>query len=416
MLIQRYSWFSPLGLLISITATCHAFAAPHVDSAVEVLRQVRAGIVRVDVYILDDKNHMTGTSSGTGFLIDKAGHFVTNSHVIAGAGDRYRIQITLSNGIEQDAFLVARDELSDLAVLEVIRFRPIKDIGKPPQGSFAEDWSLTPLVFANPAAIEPGQDVLAIGFGLGLEGMPSVTRGIVSATDRFAPHPYTSGPEKGKSFILSNLVQTDAAINHGNSGGPLVNFRGEVVGVNTMSPPAEIDPDTVVKLKNDPAALTEYLIGMEPRGINYAISSELVKPIVGRMLFDRKLARAELGVKTVSVSRGQIKALQEEWIILTKGAIVIEVAAGSPAAAVGITSGDVIFQLGQKTIRNSGDLNNALALAYPGEKTTIAFRKNTLKQRQPPSLEEMQKMRPKSLAELAKDPDPDYKNVAITLK
>ncbi len=144
-------------------------------------------------------------SLGSGFVIDKAGHIVTNYHVIEGAKS---VQVSFSNGDNMKARVVGSDPSTDIAVLEVQ----------------AQSRALTPLVWGNSDAAEVGDSVVAIGNPFGYTR--SVTAGIISALNR----PLTAPND----FAIQHAIQTDAALNHGNSGGPLLNARGAVIGVNSQ--------------------------------------------------------------------------------------------------------------------------------------------------------------------------------------
>ena len=197
--------------------------AESADTVAELVRQVRPSIVlirtggtRIDYTRLADRTHIEPESAGTGFVVDAAGYIVTNNHVVLPHLEwpDPAIRVTLPDGHEVPAKLVGRDELSDLAVVKI-------DVS-----------NLRPLDFANDSDVRVGEEVVAIGYGLAfeLEGMPSVTRGVVSALHR------SRSELRGElSVSLGDLVQTDAAINHGNSGGPLLDMRGRVVGINTLT-------------------------------------------------------------------------------------------------------------------------------------------------------------------------------------
>ena len=141
---------------------------------------------------------------GTGIVFDRAGHILTNYHVVNRAE---MIKVSLSNGDVVTAQLFREDPVSDLAIIKI------------------ESDSLTPAVFGDSNGLRVGEDVIAVGHALGLEGGPTVSKGVVSALDRAIAS--SSGRQ------LSGLIQTDAAINEGNSGGPLVNSQGQVVGLNS---------------------------------------------------------------------------------------------------------------------------------------------------------------------------------------
>ncbi|MBM3946670.1 MAG: trypsin-like serine protease, partial [SAR202 cluster bacterium] len=174
-------------------------------STVQLVKLLRPSVVHVQTEMAAGVDFpgraVPQTGVGTGSIIDAQGHIVTNSHVVEGAR---RITVALEDGRAFTARLVGADPFTDLAVIKI------------------DAQGLTPAELGDSDALEVGEDVVAIGFALDLEGGPTVTKGVVSALDR------TVGD-------LDGLIQTDTDINPGNSGGPLVNLRGEVVGVNTLA-------------------------------------------------------------------------------------------------------------------------------------------------------------------------------------
>ncbi|HET6185176.1 MAG TPA: trypsin-like peptidase domain-containing protein [Acetobacteraceae bacterium] len=228
---------------------------------------------------------------GSGFVIDRKGTIVTNFHVVEGASD---IVITFSDGDQAHATLRAADRLADIAILDV---------------RSAE--KLTPVRWANDDDLHVGDPVIAIGNPLGV-GM-SVTSGIVSALNRnIMATPY------------DNYIQTDAPINHGNSGGPLFNLQGEVVGINT----AIISPTTAFS------------------GLGFAIPSRDARFVIGRLEKYGWIKPGYLGVKVQQITPELAEAL---GLRNTDGAIVAAVLAGGPAAEAGLQAGDIVTQYQGRT-------------------------------------------------------------------
>jgi len=293
----------------------------------DVVRDVQPSIVLIRVggtRVNPSKQPMNEpVIAGTGFVVDARGYIATNDHVVAGAPDwpSPALEVHLADGKRVVASLVGRDPASDLAVIKV------------------GTGGLKPLRFAQPAALEVGRDVVAIGFALDQEGMPSVTRGILSATHR-----------ELASFgsVLSGMLQTDAAINPGNSGGPLLTLDAAVVGVNEST------------LERG-------------HGISYAISSRLAEPVVRMLIESGSVRRASVGVAVVTVTRGAADELLHQGMLLSEGALVRTVERGSPVAGVGVAPGDKILQLGEYLIRNVGDLNNALVWLRPGQTVKLTY-------------------------------------------
>ncbi len=244
---------------------------------------------------------------GSGFIISEGGDVVTNHHVVDGAE---RVTVTLSDGKKLRAEIVGSDPLTDIALLKV-----------------ESDAPLSPVRFGASDEMRAGDQVFAIGNPFGLGG--TVTSGIVSATSRNI----NSGP-------FDDFIQTDAAINRGNSGGPLFNADGEVIGVNTsiFSP----DGGSV--------------------GIGFAVPSDLVQTVVADLEDDGTVTRGWLGV--------QIRPMTEEVADVLgydtpKGAVVEAVVEGSPADAAGLQNGDIILSFGETEITELRDLTRAVAETAP---------------------------------------------------
>lgn len=259
-------------------------------------------------------------SQGSGFVFDDNGNIVTNQHVVAGASS---IAVSFWNGTELRATLVGTDPSTDLAVLHVDAPRSL----------------LEPLRFANSSAVDVGDAVLALGSPFGLEG--TITGGIVSALhrDMTAPNNYT----------ITDTIQTDAAINHGNSGGPLLDRSGRVVGVN-----AQIESESG---------------GSD--GVGFAIPSNTVRSIVRQLVATGEVEHAYLGIR-MSQTPG--------------GVAVTEVLPGTPAEKAGLraatgtklvdgqeqpTGGDVVVEFDGDQVTSAVALQSAVDTRRPGEKVSI---------------------------------------------
>jgi serine protease Do len=244
---------------------------------------------------------------GTGFIISETGEIVTNHHVIE---DATTVTITLSDGRILDATVIGSDPLTDIALLQIE----------------AAD-GLPFLSFGSSEAMRAGDEVFAVGNPYGLGG--TVTSGIVSAMSR----DIHSGP-------YDDFIQTDAAINRGNSGGPLFNNAGEVIGVNT----AIFSPDG------------------GSVGIGFAVPSDLVQTIVADLEDDGVITRGWLGV--------QIRPMTDEVASVLgydapRGAVVEMVQEGSPAARAGLENGDIILSFNGKEVEELRDLTRAVAETAP---------------------------------------------------
>jgi putative serine protease PepD len=252
----------------------------------------------------------TNLGAGTGFVITPDGYIVTNNHVIDGAS---RINVAFSNGDEKTAKLVGREAASDLAVLKV-------------DGS-----GLATVELGNSDAVQPGDEVVAIGNALALEGGLSITRGIISGLHR------TVDTDTGSSLV--GLLQTDAAINPGNSGGPLVDADGRVIGINTA-------------IANPASA----------QDVGFAIPISNAQPVIEDLRLGR--AAAFLGVATQTVTPA---IARQQNLGVSAGALVQRVTAGSAAASAGLKEGDVITAIAGKPVAQSSDVQAIVRGHRPGE-------------------------------------------------
>lgn len=278
----------------------------------------------------------TNSGVGTGWIVSDTGDIITNFHVIESSAGRIstNIKVTLSDGAEVPASVVGADARGDLALLNI------------------NMTGLTPLKIGDLNQVVVGQDVVAIGYALDLkrgEG-PSftVTRGIVSAKNR--------GIEESSTIL--GAIQTDAAINHGNSGGPLLNMAGEVIGVNTAIAP-------------DPTSTT----GATAPGIGFAIGADTVKAVYQELKESGKVERGLFGIADFSALRpAQAKTLglsPDVTGVYLQAAT--SVAAGGPAAQGGLRVGDVVTKIGDYAIRNESDLSVAMIRQQPGDKVTVEY-------------------------------------------
>ena len=247
---------------------------------------------------------------GSGFIIDEAGHVITNAHVVA---DAKTVKVRLLDEREFTATVRGTDSQLDVAVLD------LKGAGKLPA-----------VELGSSEATRIGDYVVAIGnpFGLG----DTVTMGIISAKSRAIG----AGP-------YDDFIQTDAAINPGNSGGPLLNISGQVIGINTAINPAG-------------------------QGIGFAIPVDDVKQILSQLLETGRVSRGRLGVSIQSMDEPTAKALGLER---SRGALVAEVAPGGPAAKAGLRASDVITSVNQTAIRDAHELPRVIATYKPGTKVTL---------------------------------------------
>jgi S1-C subfamily serine protease len=253
-------------------------------------------------------------ASGSGFVIDNAGHIVTNDHVVEDA-DRFTVRFG-EKGDPIPAKLVGKDPSSDLAVLDI-------DGSKVPAGT-------KPLQLASSRSLRPGDAAIAIGSPFGLSG--TVTTGIVSALGREIEAP--------NGFSIPGAVQTDAAINPGNSGGPLLDSAGRVIGVNSQ-------------IASQSGSNS---------GVGFAVPSDTVRDVAPKLIKDGKIDRAWIGLAT-----GEQGA--------TPGAVVGTVTNGSPAEKAEIQKGDVITKFDGKAVRNPSDLSLEVLAKRPGDKAQVELKR-----------------------------------------
>ena len=258
-------------------------------------------------------------AKGSGFIIDQNGTIVTNNHVVKNART---VTVTLSDGNTYPAKILGTDPKTDLAVLKVSAGHPLPYVDLGPSSS-----------------VEPGEWVVAMGNPFGLDG--TVTAGIVSALGRdIGDGPY------------DKFIQIDAPINEGNSGGPLFDQKGEVIGVNT----AILSPSG------------------GSVGIGFAIPSDMIKRVVTQLISGGKVVRGYLGVAAQEISPQMAQALGLPTDDPTKdGALVAAISPGSPAEKAGLKPGDVITSVNSQTVTNPGDLASDIANVDPDHKANIVY-------------------------------------------
>src|SRR5947199_4901085 len=262
-----------------------------------------------------------GQSTGTGFLIDRAGTIVTHAHVVGQAGV---VQVRFGDqGRTLDAPVLGRDQSSDLAVLRV-------------------DPSLTgvlhPLSLADSSKVRIGDLAVAIGNPFGLDR--TATAGIVSGLGRHIQAP--------NGFDIDEVIQTDAPINPGNSGGPLLDARGRVIGVNSQIETGGRGGGNV--------------------GIGFAVPSNTVRDVVPRLEQGKPIVRPFLGLTTSPVSQ---RVATQRGLRVGEGAFVEESSAGGPADRAGIRYGDVVTRVGGRRVAGPADVGDAVAGRHPGDDVEV---------------------------------------------
>ena len=279
----------------------------------QIYRRAYRGVVEITVTTSAAASPFGGSGTakaqGSGWVYNSSGNIVTNEHVVDGASS---ISVRFWNGKTYSASVVGTDKSTDLAVIKVD----------------APSSELHPLSVGNSADLQVGNGVVAIGSPFGLE--ETVTSGIVSALHRAIEAP--------NNFTINDSVQTDAAINHGNSGGPLLNAQGQVVGVN-----AQIRSDSG---------------GNE--GVGFAIPSSTVRSIATQLISTGKAEHAYLGV-AIDATASTAK--------------IASVKAATPAAQAGLKAGDVVTAVDGTSIASGDDLTRAIDSHKPGDTVTLKYRR-----------------------------------------
>ena len=258
-----------------------------------------------------------GTAKGSGAIIDTEGHIITNNHVISGA---QQIQVTLANGNMYSATLVGTDTTTDLAVIK---------LDNPPS-------DLKAVKFADSDKLAVGENVMAIGNPLGEQLRWTMTNGIISAINRDMVY-------NGHSMTL---LQTNAAINEGNSGGPLINMYGQVIGITNMK------------------ALST---GVE--GIGFAIPTASIRPIVNALLADGRVS----GRVSIGITVGAVSSAASEYYDLPDGLYISAVAEGSDAEKQGIQSGDMLLAVNGQAVTTTYDVSAAKDGLKVGDTVTLTI-------------------------------------------
>jgi S1-C subfamily serine protease len=307
----------------------------------EIYRQSGRGVVQVIATQVSSDNPFFGaqesSASGSGFVIDNAGHIITNYHVIEGAR---KVEVNFSGEDRMDAKVIGSDPSTDIAVLEID----------------AQARALRSLPLGDSDSVNVGDAVIAIGNPFSLER--TVTAGIVSALQRRITAP--------DGFAIDEVIQTDAAINHGNSGGPLLNANGEVIGVN-----AQIETETGGNV-----------------GIGFAIPINTVKEVVSQLIEEGKVEHAYLGVEMATIDEN----LAENFNLpVDQGALVQRVHDDSPAERAGLQGGDrnvvvdgesyllggdIIVKADGQDVASSNDLGKIVASKEPGDQLELEIRRD----------------------------------------
>jgi len=300
----------------------------------QIYKQAYQGVVEITVSTPQQTptGNQEAQAQGSGFVIDSDGHIVTNDHVVENADS---VSVRFWNGNTYNASVVGTDPSTDLAVIKVD----------------APSSILHPVNLGDSSSVQVGDPVVAIGSPFGLE--ETVTSGIVSALHRQI--------EALNQFTINDTIQTDAAINHGNSGGPLFNAAGQVIGVNS-----QIAGQTGANV-----------------GIGFSIPSDTVRSIADTLISNGKVEHAYLGV-----SVQEIPATVAHDLNLTEGVEITQVRSGTPAQQAGLkgatgkkmvqgtqyaTGGDVITAIGGQKVKTSEGVQLAIDAHHPGDTIEITY-------------------------------------------
>jgi putative serine protease PepD len=327
------------------SSTPDTFRRDRPVSLAEVYRESEGGVVQVATTgVLESRQFFSLPSPperrglGSGFVIDKSGHIVTNFHVIQGAT---QVEVSFSNGEEMDAEVVGSDPSTDIAVLRVD----------------ADNRALTPLTFGNSDALEVGDEVVAIGNPLGYER--TMTAGIVSALGRVIESP--------NQFAIDEVIQTDAPVNTGNSGGPLLNAAGQVVGVNTQ-----------IATAGSAGSI----------GIGFAVPINTVKDVVAQLIDTGTVEHSYLGVETQEIDEEIADTFD---LGVDQGLLIASVREGTAAERAGlrggnqqvvvegttwIFGGDIIVGADGKKLRTVGELRELIEERDPGDELKLEIRRD----------------------------------------
>lgn len=302
------------------TADPSTLTIEQTDAISSVAAERRPGVVRIE----SSRTTSGGVvrDIGSGVLLDGEGHILTNAHIVTGTDS---LKVTLSDGTERDAILLGHDSpYTDVAVLQI---GPV---------------SVEPIPVGSSSALALGDTVVAIGNPLAtFDG--SVTVGVVSGLARVRTF---------DGVRQDDLIQTDAAINSGNSGGALLNLQGELVGIPT-------------------AVLREFRNGEVVEGIAFALPIDRAMEIAGEIIrTGGSYPRPTLGISHVELTS---ETARQFGTATAEGALVTAVAPAGPAADAGILVGDVITEMGETVVNRDGPLLNALGQHLPGERVRVVL-------------------------------------------
>ncbi len=320
----------------AVTKT-HPPSAPAAElpSVADVVEKISPSVVTVIVRTVSQgpRQPIRGSGVGTGIIFDPSGYILTNSHVIA---DATRVTVILPDERSMEAKIVGRDPFTDLAVIKV------------------EETNLPAASFGSSDQLRIGEWVIAIGNALGLSGGPSVTVGVVSAKGRSVGVPESN-------IVLHDMVQTDAAINEGNSGGPLVNLQGQVVGISTV-------------------------MVSDAQGIGFAVGTSTALPIMEQLVKSGRVVWPWLGVSVEEITRARALELN---LAVTEGILIRGVEVDTPAQKAGLKAGDIIVELDSQPVKEVRQLQDLIRKHKIGDQVTVTYIRSGSRQTASVTLAEM---------------------------
>jgi 2-alkenal reductase len=302
--------------------TAVADAVAKVSPAVVTVVNTLPPQIAVDFFGFPSGTREAPQATGSGVIISPDGYIITNNHVVEGHA---KLEVVFRDGETAEATLVGTDRFADVAVLKVSG--PVPGVAE----------------FGDSYALKPGEFVVAIGSPLG-DFKNTVTMGVVSATGRAL--------DTGRGYQIEDLIQTDAAINHGNSGGPLVNLAGQVIGINTL----------VVRGNGSSSTQAE--------GLGFAVAANTVRAVAEQIIAQGFASRPYLGVSWALVTPDVARAnrLPVEW-----GIYVRSVGAGSPAEQAGIRPGDILTHFDDTPLDREHPFINTLLGYSVGQKARVTL-------------------------------------------
>jgi S1-C subfamily serine protease len=319
-----------------------AFGSSTGKTISDIYTSARRGVVQVLATAVLSDNPFFGAQEsrllGSGFIIDESGLVVTNYHVVQ---DASKVEVSFSGNDEMPAKIVGSDPSTDIAVLRI---------------NGAQSRALTPLILGSSGDVEVGDAVVAIGNPFGLER--TVTSGIVSALQRQITAP--------NGFAIDEVIQTDAAINHGNSGGPLLNADGKVIGVNS-----QIESESGGNV-----------------GIGFAVPIDTVKEVVSQLLEHGKVEHAYIGIEMATITSELASNVR---LPVDSGVLIQRVRSGSPAAEAGLhggttqvvvdgvsylVGGDVITEADGQPLESAEQLRSVVTTKQPGDEVALQIRRD----------------------------------------